>query len=74
MAHRSPSRPVAIARGRVAALSRSRSHDDPEYISAQTHLKTLSLSEHVAKVVDSWPPLTPEQLDRVAVLLRGGAK
>lgn len=73
MAHRSPSQPVAAARGRVAALSRSRSHDDPEYVTAQTDLKTLSLSEHVAKVVASWPPLTTEQRDKVALLLRGDA-
>lgn len=25
---------------------------------------------HVSKLVDAWPPLTPEQRDRLAVLLR----
>lgn len=30
------------------------------------------LSEHVKRVVDEWPPLRPEQIDRIAVLLYGG--
>lgn len=28
------------------------------------------LAAHVKKVVDEWPPLTPEQRDRLALLLR----
>lgn len=61
-------------KAKVGALSRSRSAEDPELLSARRELKTITLSEHVAKVVNSWPPLTPEQLDRVAVLLRPGGE
>jgi phage terminase Nu1 subunit (DNA packaging protein) len=32
-----------------------------------------ALAEHIRNVVDSAPPLTPEQRDRLAVLLRPGA-
>ncbi|MGH3687587.1 MAG: hypothetical protein ACRDQY_13730 [Pseudonocardiaceae bacterium] len=30
----------------------------------------MVLAEHVRAVVDSFPPLTPEQRDRIATLLR----
>jgi hypothetical protein len=35
-------------------------------------LRAMRLEEHVAKIVADWPPLTDEQLDRVAALLRAG--
>lgn len=35
-------------------------------------LKAERLAEHIARVVAEAPPLTPEQRDRLAVLLRGG--
>lgn len=71
-----PSKKVAHARGVVAGLSRSRAHDDPEYLAARQQLKAAKLSDYVAKVVAEAPELTPEQLDRIALLLRpapGGA-
>jgi len=32
--------------------------------------RTADLEAHVARVVAAWPPLTPDQLARVGVLLR----
>ena len=64
-------------RAKVASLSRSRSANDPELIEARQNLKALKLEEHVAKIVAEAPPLTPEQADKIAALLRpvgGGAK
>lgn len=64
-------------RAKVASLSRSRKSDDPELIQARRNLKALKLEEYVRNVVDQAPPLTPEQADRIAALLRpagGGAK
>lgn len=60
-------------RGRVAALSRSRSADDPDLTEARQQLKAEGLAEHIAKTVAEWPPLTTAQRDRLALLLRGGA-
>jgi hypothetical protein len=37
-------------------------------------LKAEHLEDYIARVVDAAPPLTAEQRDRLAVLLRGGAK
>lgn len=60
-------------RGRVAALTRSRTPDDPELVSARRDLAAERIAEHIAKVVAEAPPLSAEQRDRLAVLLRGGA-
>lgn len=61
------------AAARVGALSRSRQQGDPELIDARRDLRAAGLAEHIAKVVAEAPPLTAEQRDRLAVLLRGGA-
>ena len=61
-------------RGRIAGLSRDRAPDDPDLINARRNMRAERLAEHVAKVVAQAPPLTAAQRDRIAVLLRGGAK
>lgn len=63
-------------RAKVASLTRSRPADDPELVEARRTLKALRLEDHVREVVASWPPLTDEQADRIAGILRpvaGGA-
>ncbi|MFJ6355425.1 hypothetical protein [Pseudarthrobacter oxydans] len=50
-----------------------RPSDDPELIAARRNLKAAKLEEYVARVVSKAPALTQEQIDRVSVLLRGGA-
>ncbi|GAB3568949.1 hypothetical protein GCM10027405_31420 [Arthrobacter alkaliphilus] len=64
------SKPVAAARGRVAALSRSRPDDDPEFIAARQNLKALSLEEQIQRTVNSWPELTTDQMARLSGLFR----
>jgi hypothetical protein len=64
---------VTVERARVASLTRSRFSDDPDLLAARTRLKTENLAEYIAKVVDTAPPLTPEQRSRLALLLRGDA-
>jgi len=60
-------------RARVASLTRSRKADDPDLVDARRRLKTERLAEYVAKVVDTAPPLTAAQRDRIVALLRSGA-
>ncbi|WP_454853257.1 hypothetical protein [Promicromonospora soli] len=63
-------------RARIAALTRSRTPNDPELVSARRDLAAEMLAEHVARVVAEAPPLTTEQRERIATLLRptaGGA-
>lgn len=60
-------------RARVAALTRSRTSDDPDLLAARRDLKAERLEDHIRAVVDSAPPLTPEQRDRLSLVLRGGA-
>ena len=59
-------------RGRLAALTRSRSIDDPDLVKARRDLKAARLEDYIKKTVDAAPPLSREQLDRLGVLLRGG--
>ncbi len=74
MATATQPQPWTHHRARIAALSRDRSPDDPEILDARRDLRAARLEEHVRKVVADWPPLTDEQLDRLAGLLRGGAR
>lgn len=37
-----------------------------------TEIRAAALDAHIRRVVDAAPPLTAEQRDRLAVLLRGG--
>lgn len=60
-------------RARVASLSRSRTADDPDLVQARERLRVARFEEHVRKLVDSAPPLTDAQRDKLALLLRGGA-
>lgn len=60
-------------KGRVGALSRSRTPDDPDLLAARRDLKSALLEDYVSRVVSEAPELSPEQIDRVSVLLRGGA-
>jgi hypothetical protein len=61
---------TAHARARKAALTRSRAGDDPDMIAAERDLHAANLADHIRRTVDAWPPLTSEQRDRLATLLR----
>lgn len=60
-------------RARYAALTRSRTPDDPDLLAARRDLRAERLAEQIEKVVSAAPPLTEEQVDRLTGLLRGGA-
>ncbi len=57
-------------RAKVAALTRHRSPNDPAIAEATRDLAAERLAEHVRAVVAGFPPLTPEQRDKIATLLR----
>lgn len=59
-------------RGRVAALSRSRTPDDPDLQAARRDLKAERLKDYINRVVAEAPPLTDEQRRRLAALLVPG--
>ncbi len=58
-------------RARIAALRRHHPND-PKTHELAAAFKADRLAQHIQRVVDEAPPLTPAQLDRLAVLLRGG--
>ena len=56
--------------GQLAAATRHRPTAD--HSDLKRALKAAQLEETIARTVESWPPLTSAQRDRLAVLLRGG--
>lgn len=59
-------------RGRVAALSRSRTPDDPELVDARRNLAVLRLEEQIRHTISTAPPFTRRQRDGLAALIRQG--
>ena len=66
------SKAAAYERGRIAGLSRDREPDDPELVEARRNLRAERLAERVHEAVSQAPPLTREQIDRIAAILNGG--
>jgi hypothetical protein len=60
-------------RGRVNALQRHRRPDDPELAAARVELKVISAEEYIKRLVAEAPPLTAEQRDKLAGILRPAA-
>jgi hypothetical protein len=69
------SSPPAARRANARATALTRHHpDDVDAIAeARGEAKAATLEAFIRETVDSWPPLRPEQRDRLAVLLRGAA-
>lgn len=63
---------AARLRARHTALKRYRPDDDPEVVDARRELKALRFEEYVQKTIAEAPPLTDDQLERIAALLRAG--
>jgi hypothetical protein len=73
-----PTGPVLSPAGRKlkakrAGLTRHRGPDHADTVEAARDYRAEVLAEHVRKVVDAAPPLTAEQRDRIAALLRAPA-
>ncbi len=58
-------------RARVGALV-SKGAPQEQVDAARADLATANISAYIRRVIDAAPPLTPEQRDRLAVLLRPG--
>lgn len=69
MAAKSPARRQLAAT--IAVIERHHGTDDDRLPDLRRDLRAATLEEHIRKLVDGWPPLTAEQRDRLAVLLRG---
>ena len=62
--------PVYNARAQVAGLARRRPADDPELAQARHDLQVANLERAVQRAVDAAPPLTEQQRNKIAALLR----
>jgi hypothetical protein len=68
-----PKPPLSVLQARYAALTRDRDPSDPVLIEARREFAFAKLSGHIAKIVADFPPLTEEQCQRVAMMLKAGA-
>ena len=59
-------------RSEAAALKLHYGPDDPEYVAAERDYWADRLHDYVAAALAKAPPLTDEQLERIAALLRSG--
>lgn len=65
---------IAHARARAAALSAFRDPDAPDLVAAKQALREAVLAKHITTLVEAAPPLTQDQRDRLAELLRPARK
>ena len=61
------------ARSELALLHRNEPHNAEAIAQKRRDLRAARLADVVRETVAQLPPLTPEQRDRIAILLRGGA-
>jgi len=55
----------------VAAITRHRGDQDPTLPELRRDLRAAGLEDYIRRVVGAAPPLTADQRDRLATLLRG---
>ena len=60
------------ARNTLANVCRHHPTDEKKKTDARRNLAEAKIADYVQKVVSSAPPLTDEQLERIAGLLRAG--
>jgi hypothetical protein len=64
---------VLSRRGRLNAMQRHHGPDDPRVVELRRETAADAIARYVRKVVDAAPPLTDEQRNRIAALLRAPA-
>jgi hypothetical protein len=63
---------VASSKAKLAGLVAHRDPDDPDIEAARTKLAEANAEAAIRRIVDAWPPLTPAQRERLALLLNPG--
>jgi hypothetical protein len=67
-----PSRAIA-ARNKYGITCRYHPDDQSKIVESKRELAEAKIADYIEKVVAEAPPLTDEQRDRIAALLRAGA-
>ena len=65
-------KPLLAARAKHAGTVRHHGPDSPQAQNARRELAEAQIATYIERVVAEAPPLTPEQRDRIAAILRGG--
>ncbi len=59
--------------GRLNVMRRHHGSDDPRVVELHREVAADAIARYVARVVDAAPPLSDEQANRIAALLRSPA-
>lgn len=62
------------ARAQLGSATRRYGADSPPAVEARRELRAARAEEYIRELVESAPPLTPTQLERLALLLRPAVK
>lgn len=65
--------PITRERAKVASLSRIHPTNHPDLLDARRRLAVANLEQYIGRVTADAPPLTDEQRDHLAALIRQGA-
>jgi hypothetical protein len=66
--------PRRVGRAKALVAVRTRDHAPPEAIeAARAELAEANAEAAIRRIVDTWPPLSPAQRERLALLLNPGA-
>lgn len=65
---------VKTLQSQVDSLSMTCDSNDPDLVEARTKLWDAQLSEHVARHVSTWAPLTPEEIAAIVPILRSASR
>ena len=63
----------ARIRGELGATKRHHPDNQQKITELTLELKASTLASHIEQLVSTWPPLSAEQRDKLALLLRGNA-
>ncbi len=63
--------PVQSLKGRVAVLHRDHDPNSTPVVEARRDLAAAKIEQYIRRIVADAPPLTAEQRDRLATILRG---
>ena len=61
------------ANTRAAALHRHHGPNDPRTLDARRHLAEVQIDDAIERALATAPPLSDDQVDRIAARLRGSA-
>jgi hypothetical protein len=65
--------PYEVGRARARLAAAKRHHPDDDHAELERDLEYANAEDRIKRIIDSWPPLSDEQLSKLAAIIHGGA-